>query len=57
MQYHVMFEYTIPQFTDIDLDVEEEKSDEDIRGLAKALFDDTYPEAMDVEIIEVVGPL
>jgi hypothetical protein len=48
--YQVDFAYSVPEWTDITLDAE---SEEEAKLLAQKEFDDLFPEATDVEIIEV----
>lgn len=50
MFYKVMFDYSIPQFTDIEVEAENE---DEAREKAQAVFNETYPEALDVVVLEV----
>jgi len=50
-KFTVMFDYSIPQFTDIEVEADNEAQAE---LLATEVFDKTYPEAIDTVVVKVV---
>jgi len=45
-----MYDYSIPQFTDIEVEADNE---EEAKTLANEIFSETYPEAMDPEVVQI----